>query len=62
MAVEWAVIGGLAVSARAEPRSTRNIDIVVMVEDDGRAEQISSLLAARGYRIDSVLEHKDLPP
>ena len=34
----WALVGGLAVSARTEPRFTRDIDIVVAVEDDTRAE------------------------
>lgn len=30
----WALVGGLAVSARAEPRFTRDIDLAVVVEDD----------------------------
>jgi len=25
----WALVGGLAVSARAEPRTTRDVDVVV---------------------------------
>ncbi len=30
----WALVGGLAVSARAEPRTTRDIDVAVAVGDD----------------------------
>ena len=30
----WALIGGLAVSARAEPRFTRDIDLAVAAVDD----------------------------
>lgn len=58
--LRWALIGGLAVSARAEPRSTRDVDVVVVVEDDDQAETVTSLLTARGYRIQSVLEHQDV--
>ena len=30
----WAVIGGLAVAFRAEPRFTKDVDLTVAVEDD----------------------------
>ena len=33
----WAVVGGLAVSARAEPRFTRDVDLALMVADDADA-------------------------
>lgn len=55
---KWAVIGGLAVSARAEPRATRDIDVAVAVDGDHQAEQIVSTLTAMGYAIEAVLEHK----
>jgi hypothetical protein len=29
--VGWALVGGLAVSARAEPRTTRDVDVAVAV-------------------------------
>ena len=35
----WALVGGFAVSARAEPRTTRDIDVAVAVTDDSDAEQ-----------------------
>jgi hypothetical protein len=34
----WALVGGFAVSARAEPRFTRDVDIAVMVDGDRAAE------------------------
>lgn len=30
----WALVGGFAVAARAEPRFTRDVDVPVAVEDD----------------------------
>lgn len=32
--VRWALVGGFAVSARTEPRFTRDVDVAVLVEDD----------------------------
>ncbi len=40
----FALVGGLAVSARTDPRFTRDADLVVSVPDDGGAE-----ITARGY-------------
>jgi hypothetical protein len=34
----FALVGGLAVSARAEPRMTRDADLAVVVNDDHDAE------------------------
>jgi hypothetical protein len=34
----WALVDGFAVSARAEPRFTHDIDATVMVENDADAE------------------------
>jgi predicted nucleotidyltransferase len=36
----FAVIGGLAVGARTEPRTTRDIDVAVAVESDAEAEAV----------------------
>lgn len=58
LGLRWAVIGGLAVSARAEPRSTRDVDVAVAVENDEEAERVVAALTARGYGIQSVLEHQ----
>jgi hypothetical protein len=53
---EFALVGGLAVSARAEPRLTRDVDIAVAVHDDSEAEQVVRRLTARGYKLDSAVE------
>jgi len=54
--VPWALVGGLAVSARAEPRFTRDVDLAVSVADDARAEALVADLGAAGFRILSSLE------
>lgn len=57
LGVSWALVGGLAVSARAEPRTTRDVDVAVAVEDDAGAEALVRGLQATGqYRLVSVVE------
>lgn len=56
--IDFALVGGLAVSVRAEPRLTRDVDVAVSVSDDSEAEEIVRNLAARGYRPDLVQEHE----
>jgi hypothetical protein len=58
--VGWALVGGLAVSARAEPRFTRDIDVAVAVADDAAAERLVSELRARGYALQLTLEQEAL--
>lgn len=53
-----AVVGGHAVSARTEPRFTRDLDFAVAVADDRQAEQLAGALTARGYRIVAVIEQE----
>lgn len=55
----WALIGGFAVSARAEPRFTRDVDIAVAVSDDAEAEELVRGLLADGYRLIASLEHDE---
>jgi predicted nucleotidyltransferase len=52
----WAVIGGLAVSARAEPRTTRDVDLAVAVADDADAEALVFQLLSCGYRVLAGIE------
>ena len=54
----WALVGGLAVSARTEPRFTRDIDVVVAVATDSDAERLVRDLGARGYRAEAIVEHE----
>lgn len=53
---DWALVGGLAVSTYVEPRFTRDIDIVVAVDDDQEAEQFAHAWTASGFVIHSVIE------
>jgi len=54
----WALVGGLAVSARAQPRFTRDIDLVVLVASDPDAERLVHDLQARGYRVQAIVEQE----
>jgi hypothetical protein len=53
-----ALIGGLAVSLRAEPRDTRDVDFAVAVSSDADAEALVRKLSARGYGLVTALEHQ----
>lgn len=55
--IRFALVGGLAVSIRAEPRLTRDIDFAVSVEDDVMAESIVRRLGSRGYIPGAVVNH-----
>jgi len=56
--LRWAVVGGLAVSARTEPRFTRYVDLVIAVSDDQSAEQTVHSLQRRGYRVHALVEQE----
>jgi len=58
--VQGCVVGGLAVSARCDPRFTRDVDIAVMVDNDERAEALVHALASRGLRIVSLVEQESV--
>lgn len=52
----FALVGGLAVSARAEPRLTRDADLVVAVTDDAEAEALLARLRLSGYSVEALVE------
>lgn len=54
--VSFALVGGLAVSARTEPRFTRDTDLAVAVSDDAEAEALIHRLRARHYAVESIVE------
>lgn len=56
----FALVGGLAVSVRTEPRFTRDIDLAVAVPDDAAAEALIADLVARGFRVQLSLEQRAL--
>jgi len=57
--VPCALIGGLAVSARAEPRTTRDVDVAISTEGDNAAEQLVFHLQSRGYVVGMLLEQEN---
>lgn len=54
----FALVGGVAVSVRAEPRLTRDLDLVVAVASDAEAETIVRALVADGYDTTAVVEQE----
>ena len=56
----FALVGGLAVSIRVEPRFTRDIDLAVAVADDAAAEALVADLQGRGFTIQLSLEQRAL--
>ena len=56
--VPWALVGGFAVSARAEPRFTRDVDVCVVADSDKEAERIVLTLTGMGYSIAALVEHE----
>lgn len=55
--VAWALIGGIAVSVRAEPRFTRDLDIAIATTGDQAAERLVFSLRSRGYTVVATVEH-----
>ena len=55
----WALIGGLAVSIRTEPRFTRDIDLAIAVSNDHAAEKLVFELQATGFRTLATVEQEE---
>jgi len=53
-----ALVGGLAVSARAEPRLTRDVDLAVAVAADADAEALVRWLLAAGFSTLALVEQE----
>lgn len=58
LGARWAVIGGIAVSSRSEPRFTRDIDVAVSVNDDDEAERITLDFRQAGMSILAMIEQE----
>lgn len=56
--VPFAVVGGLAVSVRTEPRFTRDADLAVALSTDAEAEALIHTLRAGHYGIEAVIEQE----
>ncbi|MEI6563851.1 MAG: nucleotidyl transferase AbiEii/AbiGii toxin family protein [bacterium] len=52
----WALVGGLAVSVRTEPRFTRDLDLAVAVPDDRAAEALIHQLHGSGFLVLATVE------
>ena len=55
----WALVGGLAVSVRADPRFTRDVDLAVAVEGDPQAERLIADLRSVGYEVLETVEQQE---
>jgi nucleotidyltransferase AbiEii toxin of type IV toxin-antitoxin system len=53
---KFALVGGLAVSVRTEPRFTRDADFAVAVQNDHEAERVILSLRAVGYTVRTLVE------
>ena len=56
VSAQSALVGGLAVSARAEPRFTRDIDLALSVDSDEQAELLIRNFIEKGYKLFATLE------
>lgn len=56
--VKGCIVGGLAVSARCDPRFTRDVDIAVVVSTDEHAEALIHALVAHGLRMTGLVEQE----
>jgi hypothetical protein len=54
----FALVGGLAVSARTQPRFTRDVDLAVSVAADADAERLVHVLSQASYEVEAIVEHE----
>jgi hypothetical protein len=54
----WALVGGLAVSVRTEPRFTRDLDLAIAVANDIEAESLVHRLHGDGLQTFATVEHE----
>jgi predicted nucleotidyltransferase len=54
----FALVGGFAVAVRAEPRFTRDVDLVVAVSGDAQAEALVGALRGHGYQVLAIVEQE----
>jgi hypothetical protein len=54
----FALVGGIAVAVRGEPRFTRDVDVCVAATDDRDLESLVFALRARGYEVAALVEQE----
>lgn len=57
--MKYAVVGGIAVSFRSVVRTTNDLDLAVVVNDDSEAEAVVRSLISLGYRAEVLLESEE---
>lgn len=55
----WALVGGLAISVRSEPRFTNDLDLAVSVASDEQAESLTFKLIKRGANLEFTLDQDE---
>ncbi len=55
---EWALVGGLAISVRAEPRFTRDLDLAIATTGDDAAERVTAAMLRRGFHLHALVEQE----
>lgn len=58
LSVQVALVGGLAVSVRTEPRFTRDIDMAVGVGSDSEAERFVGAMVSDGHELVATVEQE----
>lgn len=56
--VSFALVGGLAVSVRTEPRFTRDADLAVALGTDKEAEALIHALRSHGFHVAAIVEQE----
>jgi hypothetical protein len=59
LGVSHALVGGLAISIRAEVRFTRDVDLAIAVDSDADVERVTRALAAEGFVLVAIVEQDD---
>ncbi|MEX2213368.1 MAG: nucleotidyl transferase AbiEii/AbiGii toxin family protein [Phycisphaeraceae bacterium] len=54
--IRWALVGGMAVSARTKPRFTHDLDFAIAVASDAEAEAVIRSLVTESYQMPQVFE------
>lgn len=58
LGVRWALVGGLALAAHVEARTTRDLDVAVSVTGDREAELLVMELRSRSYHEHTLIEQE----
>lgn len=58
LGARWALVGGLALAAHVEARSTRDLDVAVSVSSDREAEHFVRGLRSHGYLEHTLVEQE----